>query len=91
MSKQGWVDELGVMKKIAERLEKGYEDYGPLVLSEYDKDPIEEALEEVFDGMVYCAIKLELIKRERMERHHAKRRPLLEEPWYRHITGRMDD
>jgi len=90
MSKQGYVDELKILKRVADRLEEGYKEYGPLVVGKYMRDPIEEAMQEVLDCMVYCAIKLELIQKLRGGEKDG-RKPLLEEPWMRHITGRMDD
>lgn len=90
MSKQGWHDELRIMKRISERLERGYDEYGPLVVGKYMRDPVEEAIEEVLDCMVYCAIKLELIQKLRSKQQE-ERRPQIEEPWMKVLPGRMDD
>lgn len=90
MSNKGWHDELRIMKRIADRLEQGYEDYGPLVVGKYMRDPIEEAMEEVLDCMVYCAIKLELIQKLRGGQRD-ERKPQIDEPWMKVLPGRMRD
>ncbi len=52
-----------VMDLIGERMMEGAKKYGDAISIDDPRDMIQETLEEVMDGLVYCAIKMIQIKR----------------------------
>lgn len=55
-------DELRVLTRIAVRLRKGRDTYGPLVMATDERNWIRELLEELNDAVVYSTVALEKLQ-----------------------------